>query len=510
MESDGIASSQFQEALTLIELARPFEALPLLANVISRRPDFVEAYVQRARLRRRLNDLEGAIADYAKAIKLAPSAELYLARALVWLGLEKSKGAAGDAQKAIALNPDLAGGHRLLGKALGLLGDRLGAIAAYKQAARCYIDAKDKENAKLCLERVEELRSLPPLSAFQQSAIANYSKKINKEIGQEITVQTTATPAAFLKLLWQKYGQKQYQDVLKETGWLLAYDAENVEAICLRGLAYAQMGKAQQAVEDFARAARLAPEDTTVRFHRANMRLALSDGAGAVEDLSVLIETVGPEARFFAQRAAAYQSIGALDSAFKDYANALAVEPENASLYQQRAEIQQAMGEKTGAVEDYQKAATLWLNGGKWAEHQQVVEAVQQLRNQQTTTSAKKIGSSVPIKFFDRHLPVVEVLLDGIATFDMVIDRNAAHSIVTQQMAQQLNLEIVSYRYVYLADGAPIELPIARLRSVTISETVSTDVDVAIAPNKETALLGKDCFGAYSIRISGNKITFSR
>ncbi len=501
VESGELASSQFQEALTLIELGRPFEALPLLAEVISLRSDFVEAYVQRARLRRRLNDLEGAIADYAKAIKLAPTVELYLARALVWLGLGKAEGAVGDARKAIALDPGLAGGHRLLGKALGSLGDGVGAIAAYKQAARCYIEAKDKENAALCLGRIKGLRSLPLLSVGQQRAISS---------DQDTTAQVSATPAAFLKLLWQKYGQKQYRAVLKDADWLLACEAENVEAMCLRGLAYAHIGKAQQAVEDFARATRLAPEDTTVRLHRASMRLALSDGAGAVEDLSVLIEMVGPESRFFAQRAAAYRSIEDLESAFKDYANALAVEPENAELYQHRAEVQQAMGEKTGAIEDYQKAATLWLNNGKWAEHQQVVEAVRQLRSQQATASARKSGSSVPIKSFDRHLPVVEVLMDGIATFDIVIDRNASHSIITQKMAQQLNLELVSYRYIYLADGTPMELPLARLRSVAIGGTVITDVYVAVASNQETPLLGKDCFGGYSIRISGNEITFSR
>ncbi len=107
-------------------------------------------------------------------------------------------------------------------------------------------------------------------------------------------------------------------------------------------------------------------------------------------------------------------------------------------------------------------------------------------------------------------MPVVEVLLDGIATFDMVIDRNAAHSIVTQQMANQLKLEIVSYRYVYLADGTPMELPIGRLRSVVVGPVIVTDVYVAIAPDTATVLLGKDCFSAYSVRISGNEITFIR
>ena len=511
-ESDELGSSQFQEALILIEAEQPFKALPLLEQVIEAHPDFAKAYAVRAKLRRRLNDWEGAIADYSKAIKLSPAVGLYLARALVWLKLDKAEGVVSDARRAIAMiemiellqgkpATELAGAHRLLGKGLSLLKDGVGAATAYKQAARYYIDAKDKENAALCLDRIEALKSLPSLPATKQQAIAHYGST---------ALTNAASPADFLALLWQKYEQKQYSGVLKDADWLLQCELKNVEAMCLRGLAYAQLGKAQQAVEDFAIAAKLSPSDTAVRFHRARMRLALSDGAGAVEDLSILIETVGAESKFFAQRAAAYRAIGESDKAFKDYANALAIETENAELYQRRAEVQQSMGENAGAIEDYQKAATLWLNEGKWAEHQQVVGLVRELRSQTTTTSSRTAGSSVQIKAYKNHLPVVEVLCDGIATFDLVIDRNAAHSIVTKRMAQQLNLELVSYRYVYLADGAPMELPIARLRSVAIGSMAIADVYVAVAPDKEIALLGKDCFGSLSVRISANEITFTR
>ena len=509
MASDGSQSDSFQRALALIKVEQPFEALPLLSQVIGVHPDFVDAYLHRARIRRRLNDLEGAIADYSKAIKLTPTAELYLARALVWLNLEKVGGAVADTRRAIALNPRLAGGHRLLGKALGLLGDGVGAITAYKQAARCYIDAKDKENAARCLEKIEPLRALPPLRASQQQAIDSY--------GSDAIAQSK--PDDILKRLWQKYAQQQYATVLKEVDWLLQREPKNTKAICLKGLAYAQMGRAQQAVEEFAIALQLAPEDTTIRFHRAQMRLALSDDAGAIEDLSALIETVGPEARFLTQRAIAYQSLGELQKALEDYTQALGIETENADLYEKRAEVQQKIGARDESLQDYQRAATLWLDAGKGTEHQRAVEAMRRLRGGQSPAletqhsqqkSARQPGGSVPIKSYKNHRPVAEVVFNGTTTFDMVIDRNAPHSIITMQMADELNLENVSYRYVYLADGAPMELPIGLLESVTIGETVITDVYVAIAPNKETALLGKDCFGFYSVRLNGNEITITR
>ena len=510
MASDGSQSDSFQRALALIKVERPFEAVPLLSQVIESYPDFVEAYLHRARVRRRLSDLEGAIADYSKAIKLTPTAELYLARALVWLDLKKAEGAVGDARRAVVLNPELAGGHRLLGKALGLLGDGVGAIAAYKQAARCYIDAKDKDNAGRCLKKIEPLKALPPLRASQQQAINSY--------GADAIAQSK--PEDFLKRLWQKYAQQQYTEVLKEVDWLLQREPKNTNAICLRGLAYAQTNQTQQAVEEFVVALKLAPEDTTVHFYRAQMRLALSDDVGAVEDLSALIETVGPEVRFLTQRAIAYQSAGESKKALEDYSRALAVETKNAELYERRAELHQTLGMREQALEDYQRATRLWIARGKWTEHQRAVKSMMRLRNGQNQTEKEQVQpnqftnrerkASVPIKSYKNHRPVAEVVFNGTTTFDMVIDRNAPHSIITMQMADELNLESVSYRYIYLADGAPMELPLGLLESVEIGGVVMTDVYVAIAPNKETALLGKDCFGIYSVRLSGNEITITR
>lgn len=492
-------SDIFQRALALIKIDQLFEALPLLNQVIESQPERTEAYQQRAKIRRRLGDKEGAIADYTKAIRLAPSAETYLARALVWLSLAQAQGAIADSREAIKIKPELAGGHRLLGKALGLSGDGVGAIAAYKQAARCYLADKDKENAQACLDAIGPLRALPPFDYAQGSGGAGV------EIGRAVT------PEVFMGRVRANYEAGEYAQAMRDLNWFLDFQPTHGQALCLRGLIQAQLGRREQAVADLALAREHHPDDIEVRFCRGQMRLILKDGYGAIEEFSALIEAAGqagkPEARFFAQRGHGYRAIEEPEKALKDYANATAIDTENAELYELRAEMQQAMGGTEGAIADYQQAATLWLNQGNWQKHQTVVEAVRRLRKQPKASPNSK-SAVVAIKSYERHMPVVEVLLDGIAKFDMVIDRNASHSIVTQQMANQLNLEIVSYRYVYLADGTPMELSIGRLRSVVIGPVIVTDVYVAIAPDKSTALLGKDCFSAYSVRISGNEITF--
>ena len=501
----------FERALKLIKVERVFEAMPLLTQVIEAKPDWAEAYVVRARVRKRLGDLERAIADYSKALKLAPTAQTYLARSLVWLEMGQLKGAIADSRQVVALQPTLAGGHRVLGKALGLAGDGLGAIAAYKKAARCYLDVADKENAQKCIAAIDPLKALSPIKALT----------VGNETSTQIAAgnaDQTVTPEDYIKRVRTRYEAGNYAAAKQDLDWLLSVQPHNAKALCLRGLAQARLGHRAQAVADLALAAQQHSADSEagreVRLCRGQMRLILNDGYGAIEEFSALIETgsaqTPPEARWFVERGHSYRLLDDPDRAFKDYSNAIALDGENALLYELRAEMQTAIGATEGATEDYQKAATLWLNQGNWQKHQQVVEAVRRLREQTTHKTTAAAAASIPIKSFQNHLPVVEVLLDGIAKFDVVIDRNAPNSIITQQMANQLNLNLVSYRYVYLADGTPMELSIARLRSVVVGETIVTDVYVAIAPDSATVVLGKDCFSAYSIRISGNEIAFLR
>ncbi|MEL6777964.1 MAG: tetratricopeptide repeat protein [Cyanobacteria bacterium J06597_16] len=508
-----MASETLQQAIALIQSDQLFEAMPLLNEVLEQQPGCVAAYVQRAKIRRRLGDRESAIADYTKAINLTPTAEAYLARALVWLSLEQLNGVVSDAQKAAKLAPNLAGGHRLLGKALGLLGDGPGAIAAYKQAARCYLDSQDKSNAQACLDAIGPLQKLPPLPKLP----AEQSLAPKKTAGA--ATEQPAKPAEYMRLVQVKYDAGEYAAAMKDLTWLLNIDPNYAKALCLRGLIQAQLGRREQAIGDMSLAMRQAPDDESVRFARGQMRLILKDYDGAIEELSALITaTETPNARYFSCRGDCYRGMEEPESAFKDYSNALAIDTENAQLYEQRAKMQSAMGAREGAIADYQQAATLWLNQGDWKQHQRVVDKVRELRSQAKTKSRAKNSATVTIKTYERNMPVVEVLLDGKAAFDVVIDRNATHSIVTKSMATKLNLDMVSYRYVYLADGTPMELPIGRLRSVVVGSVIVTDVYVAIlpergkanAPDKATPVLGKDCFSAYSIRISGNEMTFMR
>ncbi|MEM9152885.1 MAG: tetratricopeptide repeat protein, partial [Cyanobacteria bacterium P01_F01_bin.3] len=169
----------FQRALSLIKVERPFDALPLLSQLIEAEPEWAEVYVQRARIRKRVGDKERAIADYAKAIKLDPKAETYLARALVWLELNQIKGAIADSRQVIALKPQLAGGYRVLGKALGLLGDFKAHMVALYHASRDWIGDNEKFQIEIKNQLVDVFNAKDEL-LLDPAGLSFFDNELNK------------------------------------------------------------------------------------------------------------------------------------------------------------------------------------------------------------------------------------------------------------------------------------------------------------------------------------------
>ena len=99
-------------------------------------PDDLRAWRVRGAVRERLNDDEGAIADYSEAIKRDPKdVRLYMARSAVYVRMKKFAESLEDREQAVQLdpkNPEVyvarGGSYHLLGPARKGLEDRTRAI----------------------------------------------------------------------------------------------------------------------------------------------------------------------------------------------------------------------------------------------------------------------------------------------------------------------------------------------------------------------------------------------
>src|SRR5262249_18283089 len=97
-----------------------------------------------ARVAAQQNDLALAQGELRRALALKPTAELHFERGVIEGQLGNLVGAAAEFRSALALNPRLAGAHRLLGVTLRRQGNASAALAQFRRAVQ--LDPKDPES----------------------------------------------------------------------------------------------------------------------------------------------------------------------------------------------------------------------------------------------------------------------------------------------------------------------------------------------------------------------------
>lgn len=114
----------------------------------------------------------------------------------------------------------------------------------------------------------------------------------------------------------------------------------------------------------------------------------------------------------------------------------------------------------------------------------------------------------VPIKRRIASTPVIEVMLNGAYPVDMIVDTGASASLITQAIAQQLNIKPIRTLQAGIANGSVVQFPVARIQSMSVSGLTVNNVEVAIADQMDVGLLGHDFFGKYDIKIKRDVVEF--
>jgi predicted aspartyl protease len=101
--------------------------------------------------------------------------------------------------------------------------------------------------------------------------------------------------------------------------------------------------------------------------------------------------------------------------------------------------------------------------------------------------------------------PVVDVSFNG-QSFEMIFDTGASSTLITQSMANALNIQPTGYREVVIADGSMLKLPVTAIKKVSAGGMASRNLEVTIADKADVGLLGHDFFGNYDIKIKRHEI----
>jgi tetratricopeptide (TPR) repeat protein len=328
------AQGYYSQGLAKAKAGDRYGAIQLFSKAIAASAEFAEAYYQRGLLLFDLGDRQGAINDYEQALKLKPDfLDGYIARSMTKLAIADIVAAQADIAQALEVNPKSAIAHQLLGLTYKQQNQIEKAIATYKKAASLFLEMRDEENCRRCIESYKPLEALLPPST--EDIFANVQQKIDRS---------------------------EYTNALIDLNWLIQVEPQNAKAFCMRGLVLGKLGDASSAIKDLNQAQFLEPQNPEIRIGRGKIRVEIGDAQGAIADFNELLREYPSNSAIYRDRAQAHLKLKDYRTAIEDFSRSLALDNQNPQLYCDRAEARYDFGDLKGAIDDYQQAANIWFN----------------------------------------------------------------------------------------------------------------------------------------------------
>ncbi|WP_071189791.1 tetratricopeptide repeat protein [Trichormus sp. NMC-1] len=336
-------------------------------------PYFSAAYVKRGLAYYDSGAILQAVSDYTEAIKLDnKSVQAYYCRALARLALKNLPGCLEDAEKVIQLNLNFAAGYDLRGivrRKQGYIQDAIAkrsvGIANFKKAAELYLEQKDAENCRLCLEKIKQIQPK------KETTVNPPSSKPTPVI---------STQDYFTQLL-DKAEKGDTGEAIADLNWILKADSQDAQAYCCRGVVRCKMGNYREAIADFNQALQLNFQDAIVYRNRGKARSQLGDHQGALLDFNQAIKIEPENGLVYVARGNVYRSMGNYLAAIQNYAQALQINPHNPQAYYNRGLVYTFLEEMSKAIADYQKAASIFCEQEDWENYQQVLDSLQKIQS---------------------------------------------------------------------------------------------------------------------------------
>ncbi|MEA5478492.1 tetratricopeptide repeat protein [Pseudanabaena galeata UHCC 0370] len=324
----------YQQGLAKAQSGDRYGAIQAFSCAIAASSQLAESHYQRGLVLFDLGDRQGAIADYDQALQLKPDAiDVYIARSITHIAIANISGAQADIAQALEINPKSAIAHQLLGLTYKQQNQIEKAIATYKKAASLFLELRDEENCRRCIESYKPLEALLPPST--EDLFINVQQKIDRS---------------------------DYTNALIDLNWLLQIEPKNVKAFCLRGLVLGKLGDPQSALKDLNQALFLEPQNPEVRIGRGKIRVEIGDAQGAIADFNELLREYPSNSEIYSHRAKAHLKLKDYRTAIEDFSRSLALNNQSPQLYCDRAEARYDFGDLKGAIDDYQQAANIWFN----------------------------------------------------------------------------------------------------------------------------------------------------
>ncbi len=134
---------------------------------------------------------------------------------------------------------------------------------------------------------------------------------------------------------------------------------ENADAYYYRGVAFANKGDYDKAVQDYTQAISVDPKYAIAYSNRGAAFFNKGDIYQAIQDFTKAASVNPADARSYNNRGVVYQKSGDIDKAIVDYTKAIDLEQKFADAYYNRGRAYNNKGDINKAIEDYTKAIDL-------------------------------------------------------------------------------------------------------------------------------------------------------
>ena len=284
-------------------------SITLWTDVIEKYPDnSVLAYNNRADVKAKAGDYEGAIKDLDKAIAQTQDYfSLYCNRGKDRIETNDIKGALEDFTKSIALCPKFVESYSGRGLAKSKMNDYEGALIDFSKAI--------------------ELSPLDP---------KNYNNRGN--VLSEM---------------------KRYTDAIKDFNKAMEMDSSFRSPLYNRAIAKKDMADFTGAIDDFSSLIKTDPKNEYAWYNRGMTKLLMKNTQGAIDDLSGCVGVAPENTDALTQRGALYADANKLQEAYNDFSNVVRLTPGSASAYSNKAFIENKLQQYNQAIEDCNRAISI-------------------------------------------------------------------------------------------------------------------------------------------------------
>ena len=255
--------------MALVEQGQLKESVQVFDKSIQLKPDFAEAYNNRAAVLQKLERLDEAMQGYDKAIQLKPDyAGAYYNRGNALKNLRQLNEALEDYDKAIQLKPDYTKAYNNRGAVLQDLGRLNEAVQSYDRAIQLKPDYAEAYN-----NRGNTLKNLGQLD----EALKNYDKAIQFKADY---VEAYNNRGNTLKDLWQ------LEEAMQSYNKAIQLKPDYTKAYNNRGAGLQDLGQLDEAIKDYNKAIQLKP-DFTEAYSNLLMTLNYTPHLNAIEHIEL-------------------------------------------------------------------------------------------------------------------------------------------------------------------------------------------------------------------------------